>query len=144
MNPRRTCALAALAALPAALLTAGCAAGSGQAAVTGGQAAVTGRLTGKLVMEGGPLGPGGVQPGERPISGTVTFTDVRHRQVTVQVASSGRFSVKLPPGRYRVSGRSPVIGTNSGSGASEPCSPPESATMAAGHTAAVTITCIVP
>jgi len=147
MNPRRTCALAALAALPAALLTAGCAAGSGQAAVTGGQAAVTGRLTGKLVMEGGPLGPGGVQPGERPISGTVTFTDVRHRQVTVQVASSGRFSVGLPPGRYQVSGRSPIIETSSEASGNKqelPCSSPLSATVAAGHTSAVTITCIVP
>jgi hypothetical protein len=95
-------------------------------------------------MEGGPLGPGGAQPSERPISGTVTFTDVRHRQVTVQVSSSGRFSVGLAPGRYLVSGWSPAIGTSSGSGENEPCSPPESATVAAGHTAAVMVTCIVP
>jgi hypothetical protein len=142
MNPRRTCALAAL----AGLLTAGCAAAGGGAAA-GGQAPVTGHLAGRLVMEGGPLGPSGVQPSERPISGTVTFTDVRHRQVTVRVTSSGRFSVGLPPGRYQVSGRSPSIeasGETSGNKQEPPCSPPLSAIVAAGRTAAVTITCIVP
>jgi hypothetical protein len=98
-------------------------------------------------MEGGPLGPGGAQPSERPISGTVTLTDVRHRQVTVQVAPSGRFSVGLPPGRYQVSGRSPSIETSgeaSGNKRQPPCSPPLSAIVAAGHTVALTITCIVP
>jgi hypothetical protein len=127
------------------LLTAGCAVPGGAAAA--GRGAATGQLAGRLVMEGGPLGPGGVQPTERPISGTVTFTDVRHRQVTVQVTSSGRFSVGLPPGRYQVSGRSPSIeagGEASGNKQEPPCSPPLSATVAAGHTAAVTITCIVP
>ena len=50
----RTCAC-----LLAALLMAGCAA-------TGGQAPVTGHLAGRLVMEGGPMGPGGQQPGSGP------------------------------------------------------------------------------
>jgi hypothetical protein len=139
MKPRRTyaCALAAL-------LTAGCASASGQAVATSEQTPMTGHLAGRLLREGGPLGPDGAQPSERPLSGTVTFTDARHRPVTVQVTSSGRFSVRLPPGRYQVAGRSPAIGTSSGSGGNEPCSPSQSATVAAGRTSAVTITCIVP
>src|SRR5206468_266807 len=66
----------------------------------------SGHLTGKLVREGGPLGPGGKQPGERAMSGTVTVTSAGHHPVTVTVGSSGTFSVPLPPGRYHVSGRS--------------------------------------
>jgi hypothetical protein len=56
--------------------------------------AVTGQLAGRLVMEDGPLRPGGVQPSERPIPGTVTVTDDRHRPVTtIQVTVSGLFTV---------------------------------------------------
>lgn len=135
MNHLRTCAC-----LLAALLTAGCAA-------TIGQAPVTGHLAGRLVMEGGPMGPGGQQPGERPIPGTVTFTAAGHRQIAVQVGTSGTFLVRLPPGTYQVSGRSPSIETSSGSGGSEqelPCSQPSSAKITAGHTATITVACAVP
>jgi hypothetical protein len=138
----------------ATLLSAGCAAASGQtqaasrqAPATSRQAPAAGHLAGRLVMEGGPLGPGGKQPGERPLSGTVTFTAAGHRGVTVRVGSSGRFSVQLPPGTYRVSGGSPAIETSSGSSGKEqelPCSQPLSATVTAGHTSAVTVTCVVP
>jgi hypothetical protein len=120
-----------------ALLTAGCAA-------AGGQAPATGHLAGRLVMEGGALGPGGQQPGERPLSGTVTFTAAGHRRVTVQVGSSGKFSVRLPPGTYQVSGGSPFIDTSSGNEQELPCSQPLSAKVTAGHTANVTVTCYVP
>src|SRR6266571_8752330 len=96
-------------------LLAGCAAAGGQATggqATGGQAtggqATGGRLAGRLVMEGGPMGPGGQQPGERPLSGTVTITAPGYKPVTVTVGSSGTFSVPLPAGRYQVSGRSPA------------------------------------
>jgi hypothetical protein len=81
------------------------------------------------------------------MSGTVTFTAAGHRRVTIQVGSSGRFSVRLPSGTYQVSGGSPAIETSSGPSGSEqdlPCSQPLSATVAAGHTAAVTLTCVVP
>ena len=137
MKHLRTCAC-----LLAALLMAGCAG-------TVGQAPVTGHLAGRLVMEGGPMGPGGQQPGERPMRGTVTFTAAGHRQVAVQVGASGTFSVQLPPGTYQVSGRSPAIQTSNGSGASGteqelPCSQPLSAKITAGHTATITVTCIVP
>jgi hypothetical protein len=138
----------------ATLLSAGCAAASGQtqaatrqAPATSRQAPAAGHLAGRLVMEGGPLGPGGKQPGERPLSGTVTFTAAGHRRVTVRVGSSGRFSVQLPIGTYRVSGASPAVETSSGSSGKEqelPCSQPLSATVTAGHTSAVTVACVVP
>ena len=114
MNQRRTfaCVLAPL--LLAGLLPAGCAA-------AGGQAPATGHLTGRLVMEGGPIRPGGQQPGERPIPGTVTVTTAGHRQVTIRVGSSGTFSVWLPPGRYEVSGRSPdIVEVNGGTAYESP------------------------
>jgi hypothetical protein len=136
MNQLRTCACA-VAAL-AALLT-GCAAASAQPPALG-------HLTGRLLMEGGALGPDGQQPGERPISGTVTFTAVGHRQVNVQAGSAGTFSAWLPAGQYQVSGRSPDIETGNGSGTWQelPCSQPTSVNVTVGHTATVTVTCIVP
>src|ERR1700744_3717175 len=90
-----------------------------------GAPAGSGHLSGRLVMEGGPLGPGGKQPGERPMSGTVTFTAAGHRPITVKVGSSGTFSVPLPPGRYHVSGQSPDIMEIDGGRSRElPCSQP--------------------
>src|ERR1700742_2549024 len=50
------------------LLLTGLATGFASAAA---QPPASGHLTGRLVMEGGPLGPGGKQPGERALSGTV-------------------------------------------------------------------------
>ena len=128
-------------------LLAGCAAAGGQATqnqTTQNQTA-DGRLTGRMVMEGGPMGPGGQQPGERPISGTVTITAPGHKPVTVTVGSSGTFSVPLPAGRYHVSGRSPAVTTvDGGHSREDPFSPPASVVVTAGHTATVTLTSIVP
>jgi hypothetical protein len=110
-------------------------------------------VTGRLVMEGGAIGPGGQQPGERPIPGTVTFTAAGHQPVTaghepvaVEVRDSGKFSVWLPPGRYRVAARSPDIQTITGSGKAveQTCSQPQSVTVSARHTTTITIACIVP
>jgi len=115
MNASRTSA-----GLLAVLLLAGCAAPAGHGPVTGD-------VAGRLLREGGPPGPGD-QSGLRPMAGTVTFTSAAHR-VTVRVGKSGTFSVRLPPGRYRVSG---------------PCSRPAPVTVAAHHTAHVKIICIVP
>src|SRR6266699_4619080 len=84
----------ALSGLLLAGLLAGCAASAGQPPTTG-------HLTGRLVMEGGPMGPGGQQPGERPMAGTVTFTSAEHQPVTVKVGSSGAFSVPVAPCQYR-------------------------------------------
>jgi len=105
-----------------AVLLAGCAAGTGQPATTG-------HVDGRLLREGGPLGPGGQQPGLRPMSGTVTFTAAGHRRVTVRVGNSGSFSVRLRPGRYQVSG---------------PCSRPTPVTVTARSTAHVKIICVFP
>jgi hypothetical protein len=122
----------------AMLLLTGCAAAAGQVSTTG-------EVTGRLVMEGGPLGPGGQQPGERSIPGTVVFTAAGHRVVVVQVGRTGRFAVRLLPGRYHVSGTSPRI-TESSAGARRqlPCSQYRSVAVTAGHTATVTVACIVP
>ncbi len=151
MKSLRTCAC-----LLATLALAGCATASqsGHPSLTShtGASAVTGHLTGRFVMEGGPISPTGQQPGERPIPGTLTLTAAGHHPVTIQVGDSGRFSAWLPPGRYQVSGRSPDIeeasSAQAGSGASQgvelPCSQPLSVTIAAGRTAAITLTCIVP
>ena len=141
MDQAGTCMLARVLVtglLLAGLPLAGCAA-------AGTQAPATGHLAGRLVMEGGPMGPGGKQPGERPIRGTVTFTAAGHRPVTVEVGPSGRFSVALAPGQYQVSGRSPDIIEVDGTTQRElPCSQPASATVTAGRTAVITLTCIVP
>jgi len=119
-------------------LAAGCASAAAQPPASG-------HLTGRLVMEGGPLGPGGKQPGERPMSGTVTFTAAGHQPVTVKVGSSGTFSVPLPPGRYHVSGRSSdVMEIDGGRSRELPCSQPTSAVVAAGQTATITLACVVP
>ena len=91
------------------------------------------------------MGPGGKQPSERPMSGAVTFTTAGRQTVTVKVGSSGTFSVPLPPGRYQVSGRSPSIMEVDGGKTRElPCSQPASATVTAGSTTTITLTCIVP
>jgi hypothetical protein len=119
MNASRAAGLLA-ALLLAALLLAGCTAPAGHGTATGS-------VAGRLLREGGPSGQGG-QPALRPMSGTVIFTSAAHR-VTVRVGNSGTFSVRLPPGRYRLSG---------------PCSRPSPVTVTARHTAHVKIICIVP
>ena len=128
----------------------GCAAatdGSG----TGGTAAYSpggGMVTGRLIMEGGPLGPGGQQPKARPIPGLVEFR-AHHRVVRVRVGLSGRFAVTLPPGTYQVTGRSPRITEVSstapgGRGRVLPCTQPLSVTVTPGGSAGISLACIVP
>jgi hypothetical protein len=144
-------------AVLAVLMLAGCASastpatgptgrsGTGPATVSP-DAPATGLLTGRFVREGGPLGPGGQQPAEVPLRGTVTFTATGHRPVSVQVGSSGRFSVMLAPGRYQVAGRSPGIETVDPDGRQQEqaCSQPLSATVTAGQAITIAVTCVVP
>jgi hypothetical protein len=151
MNQLRACA-----GLAAALLLTGCTAAraaqhpasrpaaSGPAA--GSPARTDGHVTGRLLIEGGPMGPGGQQPGPRPIPGTVTFTMAGHRSVSAEVGASGKFSAWLPPGRYRVTGRSPDIETvtSSGKTVEQTCSQPVSVTVSTRHAATVTLVCAVP
>jgi len=99
----------ACAAAVAVLMLAGCGTRGGPGPAPGdgarGRPPTAGRVTGRLLLEGGPIRPGGRQPGPRPIHGTVTFRTAGHRPVRVRVGRSGIFTVGLPPGRYRVSGR---------------------------------------
>ena len=138
MKSLRICACA-LTGLLLTSVAAGCASAEGTVHPA------TGHLAGKLVMEGGPLGPGGQQPGERPMSGTVTFTAAGRQAVTVTVGSSGEFSVPLPPGLYQVSGRSPdIMEVDGGHSRELPCSQPTSVAVSVGTTATITLACIVP
>ena len=98
--------------------------------------AASGTVTGKLQMEGGPMSPGGQQPGKRPVPGTVRFTSTRQHPVTVRVGNSGAFSVRLPPGTYAVCPRSPA--------AQGPCAQGRRVTVTARHTAKIVFTFIVP
>ncbi len=104
-----------------------------------------GTVTGRLMLEGGPLGPGGQQPGSRSIPGTVKFTAAQHRLITIRTGSSGRFSAQLPAGRYDVSDRSPRLLQVNGAGISrQTWSRPVSVTITAHHTTRITLTSLVP
>jgi hypothetical protein len=146
MNQWRTCACV----LGVLLLTGCTAAGAAEHAAshTTGQmpAGATGHVTGRLLIEGGAMGPGGQQPGERPIPGTVIFTRAGHRPVAVGVGTSGKFSAALPSGRYQVTGRSPdiITVTDSGKDLVQTCGGPFSVTVSARHTATIAVVCIVP
>jgi hypothetical protein len=98
--------------------------------------AVSGTATGKLQMEGGPISPGGQQPGKRPVPGTVRFTSAHQHPVTVRVGDSGAFSVQLPAGTYAVCSRSPA--------AQGPCAQARRVTVRARHTIKIAFTFIVP
>lgn len=131
----------------AVLVFAGCASASTPSTTAPSTTAPsTGLLTGRFVREGGPLGPGGQQPAEIPLRGTVTFTATGHRAVSVQVGASGLFSVTLLPGRYQVAGRSPGIETVDPNGRQQEqtCSQALSATITAGQTITIAVTCVVP
>jgi hypothetical protein len=146
MNQWRTCACV----LGVLLLTGCAAAGAAEHATSHATGhtptRATGHVTGRLLIEGGPISLGGQQPGERPIPGTVTFTAAGHRPVQVGVGASGRFSAWLLPGRYQVAGRSPDIETVTGSGKDleQTCSQPLSVTVKARHSTAIAVVCIVP
>jgi hypothetical protein len=131
----------AVSCLGALLLLAGCAADPGQARTDQARGTVTGRM----VREGGPLGPGGQQPGTHPMPGTVRFTSGRHQVIKVQTSRLGTFSVQLPPGRYLVSDRSPrllLVGTDGIS--RQTWSRPVTVVVTAHHITRVTLASIVP
>ncbi len=115
--------------------------GTGTTTITG-----TTTVSGRFLMEGGPVRPGGDQPGERPLRGTVTFTAVGERTVSVPVGRAGTFSVALAAGTYHISGRSPEIMEVSSGGAQHEtvCSQPLTLHVTGQHTLKVAVTCIVP
>jgi hypothetical protein len=118
--------------------------------VTTGTATTTGTgttiVTGRFLIEGGPMRPGGGQPGERPLRGTVTFTAASEQTVSVVVGRSGAFSLALAPGTYHVSGRSPELMEVSSGGAQHEtvCSRPLTVHVTGQQTIKIAITCIVP
>ncbi|HEY2314715.1 MAG TPA: hypothetical protein VGH96_13950 [Streptosporangiaceae bacterium] len=105
-----------------------------------------GKVVGTFVRVGGPLGPGGTQPPDVPLSGTVQFTAAHRGTVAVWVGKSGRFSVWLPAGAYRVSGRSPSIVGLLASGAEreDTCPLEVPVHVVAGRALQVAVVCSVP
>jgi hypothetical protein len=103
---------------------------AGSAAHTG-----YGRVAGKFERVGGPIGPGGQQPPVVPLAGTVLFARHAHRTIRPKIGNSGRFSVRLAPGYYAVSGRTPGI---------PDCTLPGKLKVTAGRTRHIVVTCIVP
>jgi hypothetical protein len=102
-----------------------------------------GTVTGRAQLGGGPLGPGGAQPIDRSLPGMVEFESAgrTHRLVTVAAGPSGAFLVRLAPGTYRVTVREQL---SDGRFRAQPCAAPQTVTVVAGRTAAVTLTCVVP
>ncbi len=105
-----------------------------------------GRIIGTFIRAGGPLGPGGKQPRDRPLAGTVQFFAAHHPTIAVRVGRSGRFAVSLPAGTYRVSGRSPSILEVLASGATREsaCSAEQQVAVVTGRTLQISVTCPVP
>jgi hypothetical protein len=144
----------------AAVVLAGCGTRSGPGPMPGHSASgrpAAGRVTGRLLLEGGPIRLGGRQPGPRPIRGVLTFTTAGHRAVRARAGRTGVFWVRLPPGRYRVSARSPAVLTLSNGAAvtdsgqllsgtewARPCSFPLSVTVTVRRTTRVAVICPVP
>jgi len=110
-----------------------------------GHASSGGTVTGRLMREGGPLGPGGQQPRTHSIPGTVRFTGGHHQVIMVRTNGAGIFSVRLPAGRYEVSDRSPrILLVGSDGIGRQTWSSPVSVTVTAHHITRVTLTSIVP
>jgi len=137
---------AALISVAAAVLLAACGAAAGDGGSSASEPAGT-EVTGKFVREGGPIGPGGTQPAERPLRGLVRFTASDGHVVKVRVGRSGKFVVFLWPGTYAVIGQSPQIlqaSSTTSTGIELPCSRPLSVTVRPHHVLAITVTCVVP
>jgi hypothetical protein len=123
--------------------------GSGHKAGTGDghpvhvQRPANGRVAGTFERVGGPAQPVTGKTLTVPLSGTVAFARSGHETVTVRVGKEGRFSVRLGPGVYRVSGRTPDIQGEPGN-VDATCPLFRPLTVQAGMTAHVTVVCSVP
>lgn len=102
-----------------------------------------GTVSGTFIRVGGPLGVGGTQPPPVPLMGTVLFSAGHHPTVAVVVGKNGRFSVRLPAGKYVVTGRSPSL-MASGATVVPPCGSPVNVTVLARRAVRVSIVCPVP
>lgn len=115
-----------------------------------------GTVTGSFRRVGGPISFDGTQPAEQALSGTVQFIRSRSASgraqrgpvviVAVRVGRSGNFSLRLPAGRYQVSGRSPSIieVLQTGAQRETACSGLQSVTVIPSRTLRLAVTCIVP
>ena len=105
-----------------------------------------GTVTGVFHRVGGPLGPGGQQPQVVPLTGRMRFTRPGHPAVSVPVGRSGRFTVQLPPGTYRVTGITPDIVTvlDNGRQLDDRCHGAHDLHVRPGRTGHITVVCAVP
>jgi hypothetical protein len=125
-------------------LALGCTAAAGATGSTASPARrpADGTVRGRFERQGGPAGPGGHQPPDVPLSGTITFTWRGRLKVRVRAGDSGRFTARLAPGFYAVSGRTPDI---MGPGHKEMvCTYRGKIKVSAGHTRHMTLLCTVP
>ena len=83
-----------------------------------------GTVTGVVAAVGGPASIG-VQ-GRRPIAGMVTIHGENGKTFKVDAGANGKFSARVPVGRYTVSGK---------------CNPPQTATVTENATARVDLIC---
>jgi hypothetical protein len=114
-----------------AVLVAGMAVLVGCAGSPAGQQAVSGTF----MRVGGPA------PGSPvPLPGTITARAATGQTFTASAGQNGRFTLSLPPGRYHVTGRSPLM--QSGQTA---CSAEEELQVTSGKSAGpVSVVCLVP
>jgi hypothetical protein len=85
-------------------IVAGCSAGPGTPSVGARSADHEHNVTGRFVRVGGPA------PGSPvPLPGTITARSATGQTFTAAAGSNGRFKLSLPPGSYRVTGRSPLM-----------------------------------
>lgn len=135
--------LAACAAGPAAGHHGETGQGPAQSAPPPGQ---LGTVTGVFHRVGGPLGRHGQQPKVVPLTGWMRFTRPGHPAVSVPVGRSGRFTVQLPPGTYRVTGITPDIVEvrSNGRQLNGRCRGPQDLRVRPGRTGHITVVCSVP
>ncbi len=105
----------------------------------------TGTVLGTFQRAGGPALPNGGTL-VVPLAGVISFQRAGGGTTSVTVGKTGKFSVLLPPGTYRVSGRSASIQQQNpdGSTSTPPCSMPLTARVRAGETERITVVCAVP
>jgi hypothetical protein len=145
-GPRNLFAVAVFTASLGGPLLAGCSSPTASRASATSQPdllrATTGVVTGRYLMEGGPIYPKtGKTADPWPIPGQVTFSGHRTSR-TVKVGSGGAFSVHLPIGVYAVSAETPRLEVSADPGT--PCYLSQVVTVRAGVSTSVTVYCPVP
>jgi hypothetical protein len=103
-------------------------------------------VTGVFHRVGGPIGRNGQQPKVVPLTGRMRFARPGHPSVIVPVGRSGRFTVQLPAGTYRVTGITPDIVTvlDNGRQLDGRCHLPRDLRVRPGRTGHITVVCAVP